>query len=110
MGNAVRVKTYDLWKEERETLESILRKYQYGSFDSMQDMYVMDRAKSTVERQAKFVTLTNEFTYETRMKMKEVLRDQWGIIDDQSSHDKRGIWYETAVFRDLNQLNGSPLC
>lgn len=103
-GSSVRVCTKNLFKTDREYLDAFLDRYEYGSFDGMTDSYNYDNRRLDVERQAKYVFLENEFSQDIRDKIIATLRDQWGIINDQTARDKRGEWYDTLIWRDATGL------
>jgi hypothetical protein len=103
MGNALRVQTLNLFKSDRAILESILKGYEYGRFDAMTD-YSYSEKDPTKERQAKYVTLTNEFSDVIKQAAKHHLEQDLGVTDDKSAQDKLGIWYDTAIWRTLQNL------
>jgi hypothetical protein len=107
-GDSVRVLAVNLVKPERELLEAILRDYQYGSFDGMTDCYNYDNRDPKVERQAKYVFLNTEFTPDVIESVKATLRDEYLVTDDKSAHEKRGRWYESAVWADCCELVELP--
>lgn len=106
MGDAVRVETLNLFKSERETLENLLYDYKYGTFDSMTDCSGIKENTANKARRAKYVTLNNKFTQDIKDDIKDLLRIDWDITDDATAKDKRGEWYDTLVWRELNKLNG----
>ncbi len=101
MGNAVDVSSIDLNKIERRTLEKVLAGYKSGYFDSMQDLYVY--GKSSKVRSAKYVSLHNEFSQDVKDRVKKGLEER-GVTDYKSAWDKCGCDYETAVYRNLVEL------
>jgi hypothetical protein len=107
-GDAVDVKAVNLNKEQRDVLESILRQYQKGKFDGMYDIYNYDEVKSTKERTAKYVHLQHEFSNDVREWAIEKLKNEWEIFDDKSAQEKRGCWFEEAIYRELRELTKIP--
>lgn len=103
-GDSVDVSAVNLVKAEREKLEGILREYQYGKFDGMQDLYEYDREPATKSRQAKFVSLSHEWTQDMKERIKVTLAKDWDITDDQSAMARMGCWYDQASHRLLSQL------
>lgn len=87
MGNAVRVRALDLFKSERETLDLILKSYQYGRFDAMIDLQYSERDDSK-ERQAKYVTLNHEFSGPLMDLAKKLSpNDTWRFLNQLNSYD-----------------------
>lgn len=88
MGNAVRVETLDLFKKEREELDSILKEYAYGRFDGMTDYAYSERDHSK-ERQAKYVTLNNRFSETIETVCKKINPDNyWETACKLESYDQ----------------------
>lgn len=106
-GDSVRVQTLDLWKGERETLKGILEQYQEGSFDGMNDIYINKQGPSEKARTAKYIFLENEFSDSVREGVKEYLKSQWDIVDDTTARERMDCWYDQAIDRRLNELEGS---
>ena len=103
-GDSVDVDAVDLLKSERETLEKILREYQDGQFDGMNDIYNCDSERSTKERTAKYVFLHNTFSDAVRDRVKADLKDRFGVTDDATAREKMFVWYDQAVWRELQKL------
>lgn len=102
MGNAVRVRTENLFKTERETLNDILQGYAYGRFDAMTDCSSSEKDPMK-ERQAKYVTLTNEFSPAIDKTIRLKLSAK-GIIDDKTSLKRLDCYLDQAVWRELNLI------
>lgn len=105
-GCSVDVSSVNLFKADREKLESILKDYEQGSFDGMQDLYEYKKGPTTKERLVKYAFLRNEFTQEIKDGVKLILANQWDIIDDTTAQAKMGVWYDQATHRILQQLEG----
>ena len=107
MGDAVRVKAVNLGRGERERLETLLDSYQYGHFDGMQDMYIASNIDKN-KRQAKYVTLTNEFCD----SVKEIIRNnlaRQGVSNDDEARAKCNCWLDQVIWRKLNDLTDDDL-
>jgi len=102
--NSVRVRTVDLFKQDRELLQSILDTYTAGRFDGMQDLYVYDRTKPEREFSVKYAFLNNEFSEIERGKIKDVLRLKYDVVDDTTAQRVFGRWYDQVVWTRLCEL------
>lgn len=107
-GDSFDVQTENLFCSERKRLESILSEYQAGNFDGMIDLYE-NKKEQTKPRTAKFVHLHNEMTDDLRAYAKELLKNKWEVIDDDTAQDKFRCWYNQAVHRVLYELESNPL-
>jgi hypothetical protein len=105
-GDSVDVDAVNLFKTERETLEKILREYQDGQFDGMNDIYNYDSDKSEKERTAKYVLLHNTFSEDVRKSAIDDLKKRFGVVDDATSRKMFNVWFDAAVWRQLQQLTG----
>lgn len=57
-GSSLNIRTENLTSEERDLLNSITAKYEYGSFDGMRDLY--NHKKESHELAVKYVLIHNE--------------------------------------------------
>jgi len=81
MGNSVRVEIYDQPPEIKEAIETIVKKYQYGHFDGMNDIYEYSNNRKDLP-QVKYVTLTNNISDEKQQEIWTKLRDTWAGGDE----------------------------
>lgn len=104
MGDAVRVEAWDLTKSEREKLNEILKEYQHGYFDGMNDIYEYTDSKKP--RSAKYVTLSANYTAEAKAAAKAQLLHKYGVKenDDQESRRLFNCWYDQAVHQELYKI------
>lgn len=102
--NSVRVRTVDLFKQDRELLQSILDTYTAGRFDGMQDLYVYDRTKPEREFSVKYAFLNNEFSELEQDKIKDILRLKYDVVDDTTAQRAFGRWYDQVVWTKLCEL------
>ena len=103
-NNSVRVMTIDLFRQDRELLQSILDEYTQGSFDGMQDMYIYDSSKESKEFSFKYAFLNNSFSDDVEEKVKDTLRLKYDVIDDKTSMARLGRWYNAALWQELTKL------
>lgn len=104
-GDAVDVEAIDLYKAERETLEKILDKYEYGHFDGMTDSYDYKPKEERGPVSAKYVHLRNDWSEEAKTCARNELEKKWDIVDNHSAQAKMGTWYDTAIHRILSEIN-----
>lgn len=102
-GSAVDVKAVDLTKSERRLLEKVLIEYKSGSFNSYEDLYEYSKIRTRV-RTAKYVSLNNHFSEITKTRVKEDLKDKFGVIDQTSAWSIFDCDFETIVWRKMCEL------
>lgn len=105
--NSARVETTDLFKADREYVETILSKYRKGHFDGMTDSYVYDNRRTDVDRQFMYIFLNNDFSQGVKELIKKDLAEKWEITNDQTAMAKRGAWFDQIVWRDLCALEAA---
>lgn len=105
MGSSVRVKSLDLFKEEKAAMESLLAKYQYGHFDGMQDLYEISNSRDDI-RQAKFVFLNNEYSEPVKRAVDVYLEKVFGVTDDETAQKKMHCWKDSAVWQTIQKVTG----
>lgn len=101
-GSAIRIKTVNCTKVERETLNKELAIFSYGTFDAMTDCEGVKDFHH--ERAAKFLTITNEFTDDLKDLIKKELELNWTVVDDESSQRVFNCWYEQIIWRKLCEI------
>lgn len=104
-GNSLDVVSINLFKADREKLEALLKDYELGSFDGMQDLYEYKKEPSTKERQVKYAFLRNEFTQDIKNLAAKKLKDEYDVTDDTSAQARMGVWYDTATHRILSAID-----
>lgn len=108
-GDAVRVKAYDLGKEQREFLYSLLREYQDGHFDGMQDLYIYDKTNSKA-RTAKYVQFNHDFTPAVEERLIAKLKDQYaGLDSDAECRAAHNDWLDPFLWRKMNEFENAEL-
>lgn len=105
MGNSVRVTIYDQPPEVKNAIDALLAKYEYGSFNGMEDIYEYNNRREDVP-QVKYVTLTNEMSDAKRQEIYTRLRQNWAggenlpeKYEDGRNLDFQGEWVSTWVWR-----------
>lgn len=100
-GDSVSIKIVDPTPAERETIKALAEEYKNSSFDSMIDLSFPKESKKP--RSAKFVHIEVEYSPGMKEKAKQYLSKEWGITNDQECKEKRGMWLDMAIWRDLNE-------
>lgn len=75
-GNSIRVSYIDQPKEVHEAITAIAKKYQYGHFDGMHDIYEYSNSNPEIP-QAKYVFTDNEMSGTKREELYQRLRTEW---------------------------------
>lgn len=95
MGNAVRISYTD--GPIKDAVEDVVAKYQYGSFNSMEDLYEYSNVIDDLP-QAKYITISREMSPET----KSAIMAEMGITPDQYNdyNEETGKYnYESVSIR-----------
>jgi hypothetical protein len=77
MGDAVDVHMTDQWPEIAKLVRAYCGRFQYGSFNAMEDMYEYTPKNSDLP-QAKFVHVSNEISDAMREAIYQHIRTAWG--------------------------------
>ena len=88
-------------------IDDIIKKYQYGSFNSMEDMYEYNNTNDAIP-QAKYVQTHREYTDDVRLMVKNKLISVFGIknVDDEYEWQRCfGTWKSNAIYRELYKTN-----
>ena len=102
MGNSLNVRTKDLFKSERGALKMVLNEYAYGRFDAMTD-YAYSERDASKERQAKYVSINNDFSEVIKNAVKEYYH-RLGIIDDVTAMKEHNTYYYQLLYQKTNSL------
>jgi len=98
MGDSVDVR----WVDGPRTTEvdSIIGKYQYGSFDGMIDLYTSDNRIEGLP-QSKYVMSSRDLSEEMRQSIREMIAEKYGI--DPTNYDDTnrvfGVMPDTLIYR-----------
>lgn len=76
MGNSIRIKMIDQEKDIFEQIKILAKKYQYGHFDGMNDIYEYSNCNKDIP-QVKFVFVENNMSDEKRQSIYNNLRKNW---------------------------------
>lgn len=97
MGDAVRIKWTD--GPTVEQVEKITGKYQYGSFNGMEDIYESTNCRDDIP-QTKYVSTSRKFSEEAKQEMCQKLAIEWSeygnlnkeLYDYNYSIVRRALW------------------
>ncbi len=104
-GNAVRVEYEDQTSETHKAVEKLLAKYEYGSFNGMEDLYEYSNVRNDLP-QVKYLHVTNNMSDQKRQELYSRLRQNWAggeelpeKYDDGANLNFQGEWVSTWVWR-----------
>jgi len=103
MGDAVNISWTD--GPNRESVEKVVDKYQYGHFDGMTDSYNYSNSRKDIP-QVKFVQCQRDTSPEKFEAIKNELVKNFGIENpekDTEWFDKLGTWMQEAVYREIQE-------
>ena len=88
-----------------DAVNKITRKYQYGQFDGMNDIYENSNDRSDIP-QTKYVMLQRNYSDQAREAAKIELMSLWYLPDfnDNTVMAKMGIWADAAIYRHLSPM------
>ncbi len=89
-----------------DKVDEIVKKYQYGNFDGMNDIYNNDNEREDIP-QTKYVLVERSYTEEAREKVKKDIAVKYGIKDVNNEQEWRQIfndWSTTVVNRKLSEM------
>jgi hypothetical protein len=92
MGDAVRISYTD--GPTTDKVNEIVKKYQYGHFDGMHDMYEMSNNRKDIP-QSKYVQVSRSYSAEVRAEKGAQITKDWGFV--AGSYD-----FDTRVYRALS--------
>jgi len=99
MGNSVRIHWTD--GPTADQIDSIVKKYQYGNFDGMQDLYEYNNCIDGIP-QVKYVQTSRTISDTIKMDVKDKIEKLYGIdmSDERAVMDKFGCWPDQLVWRE----------
>ena len=104
-GNSVKISWID--GPTDENVDKIVRKYQYGSFDSMEDLYNYDNKRDDIS-QAKYVLCNRKMSKETEeniiKKHNATFCVEGQIKDLNSWNDDAQCWNNQLVYRKFKEM------
>lgn len=101
-GDAVRIKYVD--GPLTESVQNVVSRYQYGSFNSFEDIYEIDNKDESID-QVKYVTVSRTFSDEARAEVAKKLR----IADDDSWNEAFRDYNSAVIWRELRDKNFIPM-
>jgi hypothetical protein len=91
MGSSVNISWTDGVTTDR--VEKLVKKFQYGHFDGMQDLYEYSNSKEDIP-QVKYVQTKRNMSDET----KEVIKKELGITDENAYNEDRQCWNGSVIY------------
>lgn len=85
-----------------DQVDKVVRKYQYGEFNGMEDMYEQTNCRDDIS-QTKYLFVNRTLSPEKREEIKKELVGKWGINnpeDEQEWYQKRGMWSDQAIYKE----------
>ena len=76
MGDSVNISLVDASPETMKAVNSLCKKYQYGHFDGMNDIYEHSNSRNDIP-QTKFVMIRNENSDATKQAIYDTIRTGW---------------------------------
>lgn len=96
MGDAVRI-SWKNWPTEME-VKKIVWKYQYGSFNSYEDIYEITNRRNDIP-QAKYITTNRDLSDENWEKIEEDIQSPIPLNEDELSNYIRACLNFTRIFQ-----------
>jgi hypothetical protein len=93
MGNSVTVTVTDVPYPKLEEIRGKFAKYQYGSFNGMEDIYEMDNTRDDIP-QTKYLSIDSNYTDELRQEAWEWFRTNEQIEDAPENQADLNNYYE----------------
>jgi hypothetical protein len=102
-GSSLTVYAQDIEPITAAMIESLTNKYQYGYFDSMNDIYEYSNRNDELP-QVKYTFFENKMSDATREQIKALIKKEFGIESDslQEWQAKLGQDESTAIWRVYN--------
>lgn len=108
MGDSVSVHINNQPPWVSKKVSAFAKQFQYGSFDSMQDLYEYTNDRDDIP-QVKYVMISNDFDADMRQKAYDYLRSEWSDYRDfpadyDNAQNERGCvdWVSSEVWQVLN--------
>jgi hypothetical protein len=108
-GNSVDVRCVDLPAGKVRELEKLFKKYQYGHFNGMEDIYEISNSRDDLP-QVKYLHVTNELSDERKQSVYSELRGKWASLQGLpesyqeacNMRDSDGNYVAQVVWRHYN--------
>ena len=88
-----------------DSVNAIVAKYEYGSFDGMTDMYTIDNNRDDIP-QAKYVMVNRHMSKETGQKIRAKIIKDFGIENPEDEKSWMNIfhcWPQQVIFREFSK-------
>lgn len=98
MGSSVDIR----WQDEvpQEPVQKVVKKYQYGHFNGMEDIYEYSNTRKDIP-QAKFVQTQREMSEGAKKLIKQRLQ----IQDENAWNEDRRIWNSSVIWQEFNKTD-----
>jgi hypothetical protein len=97
MGSSVRIEWTDGVTSEK--VDELVKKFQYGHFDGMQDLYEYSNSRDDIP-QVKYVQTERHMSEET----KEVIKKNLGITNIEEWNEDRQGWNSSIIYREFYKM------
>ena len=100
MGNSVNIGWTD--GPLSSSVNAVVKKYQYGNFNSMEDIYEYSNKIDGIP-QVKYVQTSRGMSAETKQTIKDRLSKEYGINmdDDKAVYEKFDCWPSQVIYREF---------
>jgi len=101
-GSSVDIRWTDGPKTDE--VEAITRKYQYGHFNGMEDIYEYSNSRDDLP-QAKYVQTAREISEETKARIQADIMKKYGMDEwtDESCQKIFSMWPQQVIWREANK-------
>lgn len=89
-----------------EQVDELVRKFQYGHFDGMTDMYEYSNSRSDIP-QAKYVQIRREISPEIRAEVKAKIAKDFGIENPEDEQEWQRVfrsWSDQVIWREISKM------
>ena len=87
-----------------ESVDSIIRKYQYGNFNGMEDIYEYSNKIDGLP-QVKYVQASRRMSAEVKQAIKDRLAKEYSVNmdDDRAVYEKFNGWTDQVIYREFSK-------
>jgi len=102
-GDAVHISYTDGVPAEK--VNAIVKKYQYGHFDGMNDIYENDNFRTDIA-QAKYIMVNRDISEKARESVKNMLIVKFGMkeVNDEECQKVFGNWAADVIYKESREL------
>lgn len=98
MGNEVNIQYTN--GPRKSKVEEVTKKYQYGHFNGMEDMYEISNERKDLP-QAKFVTVCRKCGDAEKAALTEKVKADWSVATDAEAWGKTNAYIADLVYREF---------